>query len=79
VRLSRKKYLFKTANTTIFLALAYPAIALSHEVGDFILRLGAVSVALNKSSSLISTVGTGALADTKVGVGDNAQAGLNFI
>jgi outer membrane protein len=74
-----KKYPFKTVNTAIFLALSFPTVAFSHEAGDFILRIGAVSVAPEESSSLISTVNTGALAGTKVGVGDNTQVGLNFV
>ncbi len=74
-----KKYPFKTVNTAFFLALTFPAVALSHEAGDFILRVGAVSVAPDESSSLISTVNTGALAATKAGVGDSTQVGLNFV
>ena len=74
-----KKYPFKAINTAIFLALSFPTVALSHEAGDFILRVGAVTVAPDESSSLISTVDTGALAGTKVGVGDNTQVGLNFV
>lgn len=74
-----KKYPFKTVNTALFLALTFPAVALSHEAGDFILRVGAVSVAPDESSSLISTVNTGALASTKAGVGDSTQVGLNFV
>lgn len=74
-----KKHPFKTINTAIFLALSFPPVALSHEAGDFILRVGAVSVAPDESSSVISTVNTGALPGTKVGVGDNTQAGLNFV
>ena len=74
-----KKYPSKTINTAIFLALSFPAVAAAHEAGDFILRVGAVSVAPDESSSLISTVNTGALANTKVGVGDNTQVGLNFV
>ncbi|MBL4580501.1 MAG: outer membrane beta-barrel protein [Gammaproteobacteria bacterium] len=74
-----KKYPFKTINTAIFLALSFPAAALSHEAGDFILRVGAISVAPNESSSVISTVNTGALSSTKVGVGNSTQVGLNFV
>jgi len=74
-----KKYPFKTINTAIFLALSFPAVALSHEAGDFILRVGAVTIAPDESSSLISTVNTGALAGTSVGVGDDTQVGLNFV
>lgn len=74
-----KKYPSKAINTAIFLALSFPTVALSHEAGDFILRVGAVTVAPDESSSLISTVNTGALAGTKVGVGDNTQVGLNFV
>ena len=74
-----KKHPFKAINAAIFLALSFPTVALSHEAGDFILRVGAVSVEPDESSSLISTVDTGALAGTKVGVGDNTQVGLNFV
>lgn len=74
-----KKYPFKTVNAALLLALTFPAVALSHEAGDFILRVGAVTVAPDESSSLISTVNTGALAGTKVGVGDSTQLGLNFV
>lgn len=74
-----KKHPFKTINTAIFLALSFPPVALSHEAGDFILRVGAVSVAPDESSSLISTFDTGALAGTKVGLGNNTQVGLNFV
>ncbi|PCI77361.1 MAG: outer membrane protein OmpW [SAR86 cluster bacterium] len=71
-----KKYPFKTA---IFLALSFPTAAFGHGAGDFILRVGAVSVAPDESSSLISTVDTGALAGTKGGVGNSTQVGLNFV
>ena len=74
-----KKYPFKTINTAIFIALSFPTVALSHEAGDFILRVGAVSVAPDETSSLKSTVNTGALPGTKVGVGDDTQAGFNIV
>lgn len=74
-----KKYPFKPIHAAILLALSIPTTALAHEAGDFILRVGAVTVAPDESSSLISTVNTGALAGTKVGVGDNTQVGLNFV
>ncbi len=68
-----------TAALATSIALLLPATVLGHEAGDFILRVGATTVAPDESSSLISTVSTGALAGTKVGVGDNTQLGLNFV
>jgi outer membrane protein len=74
-----KKHPFKAISASILLALALPSAAFSHEAGDFILRIGAANVAPDESSSLVSTVNTGALASTGVGVGDNTQLGLNFV
>ena len=74
-----KKYSSSALQTAMFLALSYPTLGLAHEAGDFILRVGAVTVAPDESSSLISTVNTGALGGTKAGVGDNTQVGLNIV
>lgn len=74
-----KKYSSKAFRAAIFLFLYCPSLVLAHEAGDFILRVGAVTVAPDESSSLISTVNTGALANTKAGVGDNTQIGLNVV
>jgi len=74
-----KNYPLTAINAAMLLALSLPTAALAHEAGDFILRVGAVTVAPDESSSLISTVNTGALAGTKVGVGDSTQVGLNFV
>lgn len=67
------------AALTAPLFLLLPITAYSHEAGDIILRVGAVSVQPDESSSLISTAATGALAATEVGVGDNTQLGLNLV
>lgn len=74
-----KKYPFKPVHAAICLALTIPGTTFAHEAGDFILRVGAVTVAPDESSSLISTVNTGALTGTKLGVGDSTQVGLNFV
>lgn len=74
-----KKYPFKTINAALLLALSLPTAALAHEAGDFILRVGAATVEPEESSSLISTVNTGALPDTAAGVGTNTQVGLNLV
>ena len=56
-----------------------PSVATAHEAGDIILRAGAALVEPDESSSLVSTVQTGALAGTQVGVGTSTQLGLNLV
>ncbi len=51
----------------------------AHEEGDVILRIGAASVQPDESSSLVSTIATGALPGTAAGVGDNTQLGINVL
>ena len=53
--------------------------AFAHEAGDVILRMGAVSVAPDESTTVISTTSTGPLANTSAGVDNNAQLGLNLV
>lgn len=67
------------ASLTIPLFLLLPTAAFSHEAGDIIVRVGAVSVVPDESTSLISTATTGALAGTEVGIGDSTQLGLNLV
>ena len=54
-------------------------VALAHEAGDIILRVGAAQVAPDESSSVVTTTATGPLAATAVGVEDNTQLGLNLV
>jgi outer membrane protein len=73
----------KLAIGTAFLAgalvSAIPVNTLAHEAGDLLLRLGAVSVDPDESSSTVSTTATGALAGTSVGVDASTQLGLNLV
>lgn len=68
-----------TAGLLSTLILSAPLTGIAHEAGDIIMRMGAAVVSPDESSSLISTTATGALADTGVGVDDDAQLGLNLV
>lgn len=59
--------------------LSFSTALAAHEAGDMIVRLGAVTVEPDESSSLVTTAATGALAGTSVGVGNNTQLGVNFV
>jgi len=74
-----KKVLFTTAVATVILTGISSQPVMSHEAGDWILRVGATLVEPHESSSLISTTATGALSNTAAGVGDNVQLGLNLV
>lgn len=56
--------------------MAMPAI--SHEEGDWILRVGTATVDPSESSSTVSTATTGALPGTSVGLDSDTQLGLNI-
>ncbi|PCH62775.1 MAG: outer membrane protein OmpW [SAR86 cluster bacterium] len=74
-----KIYSIPTTLTATMLVALVSLNATAHEAGDWILRIGAVNVAVDASSSTISTAATGALAGTAVSVGDNSQLGLNLM
>lgn len=60
----------------IFSAMASPAI--SHEQGDWIVRVGTATVDPSESSSTITTAATGALPGTSAGLDSDTQLGLNI-
>ena len=74
-----KKYSMIKVALLITMASLGSAAAMAHESGDWILRVGAATVAPDGSSSVISTGATGPLAATSVGVGDSTQLGLNIV
>jgi outer membrane protein len=76
---TRKKGTSKKLAAASCLALFLSSSAFGHEAGDLILRVGAISVEPDESSSVISTASTGPLAGTEVGVGNSTQLGLNFV
>lgn len=57
-------------------AMSMPAI--SHEKGDWIVRVGTATVDPSESSSKISTAATGPIAGTSAGVNSDTQLGLNI-
>lgn len=56
-----------------------PAVAVAHDKGDWLARVGVASVNPDESSSTISTQTTGPLAGTSVGVDNDIQLGLNIV
>ncbi|MBY5921325.1 outer membrane protein OmpW [Ferrimonas balearica] len=61
----------KTKLLSLALLSALSAPALAHDAGDFIVRVGAATVAPNESSEDVATLG-------EFAVDDNTQLGLNF-
>ncbi|ADN75220.1 OmpW family protein [Ferrimonas balearica DSM 9799] len=61
----------KTKLLSLAILTALSAPAFSHEAGDFIVRVGAATVAPNESSGQVATFG-------EFAVDDNTQLGLNF-
>ena len=74
-----KKLVIATAVSSVLVASVFPLHALSHEQGDWIVRVGAASVQPDESSSKISTTATGPIAGTSVEVSNNTQVGLNIV
>ena len=73
-----KKLICKTAAISA-VSLLVSGVAVAHEAGDIILRMGVTSVVPDESTSVISTTSTGPLANTSAGVGNDAQLGLNLV
>ena len=73
------KRLIAACAATAACSLLLSSSAFAHEAGDIILRMGAVSVAPDESTTLISSTSTGPLANTSAGVNNDAQLGLNLV
>lgn len=74
-----KKYMLAATITVASLLGLYSLPALSHEAGDWILRVGAATVEPDDSSSVISTGVTGPLPNTGVEVKNDTQVGINVV
>lgn len=70
----------RTLATAVSIALlALPVTGLAHEADSLVLRLGAVMVEPDESSSDVKVDGIGAVAGAKVGVDNNTQLGINLV
>ena len=72
----KKTFLVVLGAAAMCSAMSMPA--MSHEKGDWILRVGTATVDPSESSSTISTAATGALAGTSAGLDSDTQLGLNI-
>jgi len=73
-----KKLICKTAAISA-VSVLISGVTMAHEAGDILLRMGATSVVPDESTSVITTVSTGPLANTSAGVSNDAQLGLNLV
>ncbi|ALO46362.1 membrane protein [Pseudohongiella spirulinae] len=59
--------------------MTLPGIVSAQQAGDWLVRVGAATVAPDESSKVLTTQATGPLAGTGVGVNNNTQVGLNVV
>jgi outer membrane protein len=59
--------------------MSLPGIVSAQQAGDWLVRVGAATVAPDESSKVLTTEATGPLAGTGVGVNNNTQVGLNVV